>query len=341
MGNENVAVNRWLNDHERFADLFNGTVFGGRQVVRPEHLEDMDRESDVLLPDRTGKGKSIQRYRDIVKRWKRGANLAVLACESQSKVHYAMPVRNMLYDSLSYTDQIQTLWSLREAERRAGKKMGRMTGEEFLSRFGKGDKLCPVITLVFYYDLAKWDGPTQLYDMIEMGHLSEEEGQMEAYLPNYRINLVDAGNIRETERFRTDLQQVFGMLKYRNRKEELLRYIDGNREYFAHVDRETYQAMRAFLHSGKLLKEMGDIEMKGEIDMCQALEELYADGVKEGTERGIAKGIQKGRLEGRQEGILTVIAAMLQNGLSSADIKRYTGVTDQEIRLAKDRQGAR
>ncbi|HIW84217.1 MAG TPA: hypothetical protein H9873_07840 [Candidatus Dorea gallistercoris] len=44
--------------------------------------------------------------------------------------------------------------------------------------------------------------------------------------------------------------------------------------------------------------------MEGEIDMCQALEELYADGVKEG----------------------------------SADIKRYTGVTDQEIALARDRQ---
>ncbi len=76
------------------------------------------------------------------------------------------------------------------------------------------------------------------------------------------------------ERFQTDLQQVFGMLKYRSRKEELLEYIDRNREYFEHVDGETYQAM-------------------------------------------------------------------LENGLSSTDIKRYTGVTDQEILLAKDRQGAR
>ena len=69
--------------------------------------------------------------------------------------------------------------------------------------------------------------------------------------------------------------------------------------------------------------------------MCQALEELYADGVKEGTEKGIQEGIQ----EGRREGILTVIKTMLQNGLSSDDIKKYTGVTDQEILLAKDRIG--
>ena len=54
----------------------------------------------------------------------------------------------------------------------------------------------------------------------------------------------------------------------------MLEYIDRNREYFEHVDGETYQAMR-------------------------------------------------------------------ENGLSSTDIKRYTGVTDQEILLAKDRQGAR
>ena len=335
MGKENVAVNRWLKDHERFADLFNGTVFGGRQVVHPEYLEDLDRETDILVPDKAGKRKSVQRYRDVVKRWKKGVELAVLACESQSKVHYAMPVRNMLYDSLSYTDQMQTLWSRHAAERKAGGIKSRTAGEEFLSRFGKGDKIYPVITLVFYYDLEKWDGPTELYDMFETEHLSGEEWQAKAYIPNYRINLVDAGSIQETERFHTDLQQVLGMLKYRSKKEELLGYMNRNREYFEHVDGETYQVLRAFLHSERMLKEIGDSKMEGEINMCQALEELYADGVKEGTEKGIQEGIQ----EGRREGILTVIKTMLQNGLSSDDIKKYTGVTDQEILLAKDRIG--
>ncbi|MBM6753138.1 hypothetical protein H6A65_16980, partial [Mediterraneibacter glycyrrhizinilyticus] len=39
----------------RFADLFNGTVFGGKQVVLPENLEDMDRETDIIVTDKREK----------------------------------------------------------------------------------------------------------------------------------------------------------------------------------------------------------------------------------------------------------------------------------------------
>lgn len=57
-----------------------------------------------------------------------------------------MPVRNMLYDSLSYTDQMGKIWNdLTKEEKEA------LLAEEFFSRFRKEDKLCPVITIVFYY----------------------------------------------------------------------------------------------------------------------------------------------------------------------------------------------
>ena len=38
MGDANVAVNQWLSDDKRFADLFNGVLFDGKEVVRPEDL---------------------------------------------------------------------------------------------------------------------------------------------------------------------------------------------------------------------------------------------------------------------------------------------------------------
>ena len=38
---------------------------------------------------------------------------------------------------------------------------------------------------------------------------------LEKYLPNYRINLVDAERLEETERFSEDLQVILTMLKYR------------------------------------------------------------------------------------------------------------------------------
>ena len=34
MGKSSTAVNHWMRDRGRFADLFNGVVFDGEQVVR-------------------------------------------------------------------------------------------------------------------------------------------------------------------------------------------------------------------------------------------------------------------------------------------------------------------
>lgn len=356
MGKANVAVNQWLSDDRRFADLFNGLLFGCREVIRPEELECLDRETDVLIAGREKKEKSVQRYRDIVKRWEKGATLTILACETQEKVHYAMPVRNMLYDSLTYTDQIRQRWKQTKREREEGnwrypwETGGRMTGEEYLSRFRKGDKIQPVITLVFYYDLKKWDGAWELYDLFQIDGITGDTEMLRQYLPNYHINLVDAGNMGELGRFHTDLQQVFGMLKCRGKREELQKYLWENEEYFREIDVETYQALRAFLHSEKLLKDIEEIkglEKEGKIDMCQAMEEWYADALREGRERGmeegrengIKEGIKEGEKTGRQAEILLVVKNMLNNGFSAGDIEKYTGISGQEIETARKSLG--
>ena len=323
MGEANVAVTQWLSDDRRFADLFNGVLFDGKEVVRPEDLEPLDREADVLVTDKRGKTKGVQRYRDVVKRWKKGAALAILACESQKKVHYAMPVRNMLYDSLSYAGQIREMWKQRSGGKEEGPSF--LTQEEYLSRFRKGDRICPVITIVFYYDLREWDGATDLYEMFQI----EETEVWRKFLPNYRINLVDAGNVQDLKVFRSDLQQIFGMLKCRGRGEELLKYIEENRQYFEKVDRETYEALKVLLHSRKMLKDIGETESgKEEINMCQALKEIYADGVREGRESG--------ERAGKRTEIFSVVKHMVGNGFSPEDIERYTGISGKEIRQAME-----
>ena len=258
MGKSDTAVKIWLSDDRRFADLFNGTVFGGKQVVMPEDLEKLDRETDIIITDKRASTKGLQRHRDIVKQWKHGTFLAVLACEAQDKVHYAMPVRNMLHDSLTYTEQIRKTWQKHPGQH--------LTGEEYLSRFRKKDRIFPVITLVFYYDLKKWDGAMDLYDMFHFDDVSEEETEeiniLRTYLPNYRINLIDAGNVENINRFHTDLQQIFGVLQYRGQKDELRNYMLNNSSYFSQVDLETYYALQAFLHSEKFVSLMMDSSEK-------------------------------------------------------------------------------
>ena len=284
MGKGNAAVREWMSNPVRFSDLYNGIVFQGKQVVLPEELEPAEGETDFLLEDNEQKVQEIHRYRDIVMRWKKGALLVLLACENQEKVHYAMTVRNMLYDSLSYAGQIQQLWKEREKEEKQ-----KMTAPEFLSKWKKDDRLVPVITLVFYYDTEQWDGSTDLHGMLQWGEGNQE--LLREYVPNYRINLVDAGNLEHLERFQSDLQEILGMLKCRGNKKELLDYMNKRESYFRNVDEETYQVMREFLHSEKMLKENVErIEGKETVDMCKALDELYNDGIEQGIERGMIRG---------------------------------------------------
>ena len=168
--------------------------------------------------------------------------------------------------------------------------MEHLTAGEYLSRFRKNDRLIPIISLVFYYGSEPWDGPVDLYDMFQLEGTKEENEILEKYLPNYKINLVDAERLKDVEKFSDDLQVILTMLRYRDSKEELTDYINENKKFFQNVDYETSQAMKAFLNMKQI---SGEAEHKEEIiDMCKAIQEMYDDGVKDGIQQGIAATIR-------------------------------------------------
>lgn len=316
MGQSNIAVKQMLRNKARFADLFNGAVFKGKQIVLPEELEEIDSESSVIMSDKKKMAKGIQRYRDIAMRWKKGVVLSILAVENQNKVHYAMPVRMMLYDGLSYTDQIRLIWNQRES----GKKV---TEEEFLSKFCKEDKIYPIISLVFYYGLEQWDGSIDLYGMFLKNELFREKEILKDYIPNYSLNLVDAGNIQDIKRFRTDLQLIFSMLECKEEEQELHRFVHSHKDYFENVDIETYQAIGALLHSGMKMQEVIKKTERGErVNMCKALDDLYNSGMKQGLEAGIRALVKTCReFNLSHEDILKRI--MKEFSLSEEDASKY------------------
>lgn len=294
MGKADVNVNIWLSEKKRFANLFNGVIYGGRQVILPEDLEEVNPVSSVSVKNRTGKTKNMKKYRDIIMKWRNQATLVLLANESQDKVHYAMPHKVMLYDGMDYETQIRNNWKnfndRRKQNKKAGQSLEHLTAGEYLSRFRKKDRLIPIISLVFYYGSEPWDGPVDLYDMFRLEGTKEEKEILEKYLPNYKINLVDAERLEDVEKFSDDLQVILTMLRYRDSKEELKHYIDENKKFFQNVDYETSQAMKAFLNMKQIPSET---EQKEEmVDMCKAIQEMYDDGVKDGIQRGIAATIR-------------------------------------------------
>lgn len=90
---------------------------------------------------------------------------------------------------------------------------------------------------------------------------------------------------------------VFGMLKCRKNKEKLLHYVEQNRIYWENLDEETGDAVKVLLRSENLLKTLPQNKAGG-VNMCQALEELYQDGINEGISQGISQGINQGVSQG-------------------------------------------
>lgn len=168
MGRNDRVLKNYFRDKKRFADLFNGALFEGEQVIRAEELEDKSEtytDADVACAENE---KNLQRTRDIAMRMKSGETLKLLAVENQSQVDYAMPFRCMQYDAMEYHQQIK------ELRKRNIEKGEFDTDAEWICKIRKTDRITPVYTLCVYYGEDLWDGPRCLKDMMDFGDDAEE-----------------------------------------------------------------------------------------------------------------------------------------------------------------------
>lgn len=150
MGQADIVTKEYMREPHVFADAFNFLLYDGRQVIKPSELKELDTTEMMYIfgggaPKR---GTGVQKYRDILKyvTVMSGAKAAyiLLGVENQTDIHYAMPVKNMVYDAMQYAEQVSRIAS----DHRNNSNKGIMSSAEFLSGFTREDRLQPVITLV-------------------------------------------------------------------------------------------------------------------------------------------------------------------------------------------------
>lgn len=90
-----------------------------------------------------------------------GTAYQILDIGNQQAIHYAMPLRTLMYETLSYVRQVAD----RANELKKTKKYSN-TGV-FLSGWKKDDRLKPCYTIVIYWGKDRWDGPRSLADIME------------------------------------------------------------------------------------------------------------------------------------------------------------------------------
>ena len=130
---QDMVLQRYLSDNERYADLINGCWFGGRQVLKASDLSERDTQTEYWRRMKRigGNGKwRRQRYRDLSRKAAFGMNFVVIGAENQKEVHYLMPLRSMGYDVDEYERQAADI------KKQIRKQKG-ISRSEFLSGFGK------------------------------------------------------------------------------------------------------------------------------------------------------------------------------------------------------------
>jgi len=267
MGQRDLAQNEYFKDKLRFADVCNGILFQGREVIRPEDLQ--EREEDIIFYNsQEHLGKIIV---DKIMMW-HGICINILGVESQTKVDYSMVFRLMKEEALSYEIQ----WNGKAKEWGYSDAPKKELKYEW-SLEGKGARFTPVLLLVIYFGIdKKWDGARCLYDMLDMSK------DVEPYISDYKMNLFDFHDCSDFSVFKTENRLLFETLASCENKKKMYNFMKSHEEEYKKWDVLTTKLMCDLLglKHDRIVKKV----MEEGKDMCKAVEELMEDAREEGRE---------------------------------------------------------
>ena len=267
MGKENDLMLDYLRDNRRFADLFNGGLFGGEAIINAADLQEgSENYTEYKRKDTTAtgsvknkkKGYTVPRSRDLKKRLTTaGASLRIFAIEEQSHIDYTMPWRCMNCDSLEYSRQV------RDIQTRNQECHPYADENEKLSRFTRADRLAPIYTLCLYHGTDPWDGPRSLKDMMDFG-ADQFSPAFERCFSDYPMHLICVNEIKDFSKFNTGLKELFALMAYRKDKKGMMKFLESHKEY-QHLDKETAEVIsgmmgvESFMENKEMYEEVENI----------------------------------------------------------------------------------
>ncbi len=312
MGKVDTVTKAYMRKNNFFADAFNYLIYDGKPVVNPEQLRELD-TTEIALPfglRENEKGPSndlVQKYRDILKSavvmQEDEAAYILLGIENQTDIHYAMPVRNMIYDALQYGKQV--------ADTAANHRKN--------DRFYKEDVLKPVVTLVIHFGADEWDAPLSLHEM--MGTQNEK---LMHYVQDYQIHLIDPAKLTEEDlkKFTSSLREVIKYIKYSKDKEKLSRILKDNSRML--IDREAVLVIKTITNTAIEISEKEE-----KIDMCKAIDDMLSEREAKGEIRGIEIGEFRMLVKQVKKGRLTIEEAAEDAAMS---VEEFRKVMESNVR---------
>jgi len=292
-----------------FADIVNGLLFNGKEVLKPNQLVEQDPRSAYKAD---GKVRDIER--DVAKRWKKqNIRIACIGLENQTDIDPDMPLRVIGYDGAEYRAQLN-------ADRTDETKGA--DGQEKAKRKKRKPRY-PVVTLVLYFGKRRWNKPLNLLDCLK---LPEE---FRPFVNDYRINLFEVAYLTDEQikLFRSDFRIVAEYFvktrKNKNYKPEMqeMKYA-----------KELLQLLSVMTQDHRF-EESYNMDGKGAPKyMCEVLDRIEDKGIAKGRAEGRAEGIVEGRVEGRAEGAKQTAQNLYKMGLDVKKIAKAVGYGVDTVR---------
>ena len=307
LSEKDIAEKNFMALQDVFADVYNGLLFNGEEVIKPDDLEDVR----VFSQYKTDDSKLHEQERDVLKLWKgHGINLAFMGIENQTNPNKDMPFRVIGYDGATYRSQ------LLEKETKS------VDGEN--KKVYKKERY-PVITVVLYMGKDKWNYPNNLVECFNP-ELPDDDitSVMKEYISDYKINVFDIGDmsLEEIEVFKSDFKMIAEhFVRLRNNEQDY----EPDKRSIQHVD-EFLKLMNVLTGDTEFLEQMNvysDEEKEGgEVAMDRIMEYRYNKGVMAGETRG--------------EDLMSTLINKLLESNRMKDLKKVTSDKELRERLYKE-----
>ena len=230
-----------------FADIVNGLLFKGKQVIQEYALTDAQPFS-MYKAD----GTIHEQERDVTKYWNKTSEgvcvrIAFLGLENQSKYEKRMPLRVIGYDGTAYRAQLQE------------------------------DNCYPVITLVLYFGNDRWGKNLSLYDVIAVPEV------FRPFVNDYKINVFEIAHLPEEaiDYFHSDFKIVVDYFVHKRTNPD---YRPSDPIAFKHVD-EVLKMLAALTHDDRYIESLEGEGGKPK-NMCEVLDRVEARGEARGKQIG-------------------------------------------------------
>lgn len=164
MQEANATSIEYFRDLERAADLLNGILFHGEEIITADNLLE---KNPVIhkITEKDGKITAAENIPDLSIMVILNDVQFLVMFQGQTLTHYAMPVRVLNERGTDYYNQWKAL------KKKHGELKDLKSPEEFLSKMKREDIFYPVMHIIVYFGEKPW---TAARNMEELLHIEQK-----------------------------------------------------------------------------------------------------------------------------------------------------------------------